>query len=197
MSERELGRARLLDPAAAFASLTAVLWNEREAVDQVLFKVTEERMLLEAPALRWLQRADDELAAAIRAMRACADDRATDVARIAAVLELGPRCTLADLIRVAPEPWPAVLADHRTALRVLLRDLVTTAAATRRQLRASARAVRESLDEVRTSTQLHTVFDEFRAIDRELSVTAVDVSHAHALSTASGLVDKALADFLA
>jgi hypothetical protein len=196
MSDGQQGRARLLDPAAAFASLTAALWNEREAIDQVLFKVVQERLLLEAPALRWLPRADEELAGAIRAMRVCAQDRATHVAHIAAGLGLPARCTLAALITHAPEPWPAVLSDHRTALRVLLRDLVTAASATRRQLRRSAADVRESLDEVRAVEGMSSALDQFRAIDRELSVTAVDVTHVHALRTASGLVDKSLAEFL-
>lgn len=197
MSDRQQGTAHLLDPAAAFAALTAVLWNEREAVDQVLFKVVAERLVIEAPALRWLARADDELAAAIRTMRSCSRERAAEVAHIAAVLELGPRCSLADLIRAAPEPWPAVLADHRTAMRVLVRDLVAAASATRRKLRTSGQAVKESLDEVRAGTGMRTVFDEFREVDRELAVSATDLSHANALRTASGVVEKALADFLA
>jgi len=118
------------------------------------------------------------------------------IAVLAAVFGLGPRCTLAQLIAVAPEPWPAVLADHRTALRVLVRDLVAEAAETRRQLRTSGAAVRESLDEIRSADAMRTVLDEFRAIDRELAVTAADISHTSALQTASGLVDRALAEFL-
>lgn len=197
MSDRDQGTARLLDPAAAFAALTAVLWNEREAVDHVLFKVVTARLLVEAPALRWLPRADDELSAAIRALRSCSQDRMNEVAHISAVLDLGPRCTLADLIRVAPEPWPAVLADHRTAMRVLVRDLVAAASATRRKLRTSGQAVKESLDEVRNGVGMRTVFDEFRNIDRELSVSAAELTHTSVLRSASGLVEKTLADFLA
>lgn len=196
MTDSQPCRARLLDPGAAFASLTAVLWNEREAVDEVLFKVVQERLLLQAPALRWLSRADTELDGAIRVMRARAHERTEAVAQLAAVFGLGPRCTLAQLIAVAPEPWPAVLADHRTALRVLVRDLVAEAAETRRQLRTSGAAVRESLDEIRSADAMRTVLDEFRAIDRELAVTAAHISHTSALQTASGLVDRALAEFL-
>lgn len=189
------GMARLMDPSAGFASLTAVLWNERDAVEQVLFKVVQERLVLEAPALRWLPRVDDELGAAVRAMQERGADRAREVSVLVAALGLTEPCPLRRLVERAPEPWPAVLNDHRTALRVLLRDLTAAAAATRQQLRASARAVRESLEELRA--ERGTGFDQFRAVDRELSVTAVDVTHSAALRTASRVVDKELVEFLA
>lgn len=187
--------SRLPDSSAAFAALTAALWTERDAVEQVLFKLVQEQLVLGAPALRWLPRVDDELAAAVRALRECSREREREIGELAAALGLAAPCRIAQLIAIAPEPWPAVLSDHRTALRVLLRDLTSTAAATRRQLRASARAVRECLDELRA--ERGTVFDQFRAVDRELSVTAVDATHTTALHTASSVVDKGLLDFLA
>lgn len=188
------GTARLMDPSAGFASLTAVLWNERDAVEQVLFKLVQENLVLSAPALRWLPRVDDELAAAVRTMQDCARERTREVTLLADALELAAPYRMTQLIAVAPEPWPAVLSDHRTALRVLLRDLTGTAAATRRKLRESARAVRECLEELRS--ERGTGFDQFRAVDRELSVTAVDATHMSALQTASAVVDRGLVNFL-
>jgi hypothetical protein len=194
MTDATEEQARVVESSESFASLTALLWTERDAVEHVLFKLVQEHLVLSAPALRWLPRVDDELAAAVRAMQDCARERTRAVAQLADAFELSAPYRMTQLIAVAPEPWPAVLNDHRTALRVLLRDLTSTAAATRRKLRESARAVRECLEELRA--ERGTGFDQFRAVDRELSVTAVDATHTSALQTASALVDRGLVNFL-
>lgn len=203
---------RGVDPSAAFASLTAVLWNEREAVEHVLFKLVSERLVLAAPAHRWLSRTDDELQRALCDLRGHERERAMAVAELAGTLSLRPECTLDDLIAVAPEPWPTVLSDHRLALRVLVRDIDEAVAETRRLLRASARAVRETLDDLDHLDHLDgprdgnttgadpamtRMLDDFRSVDRALLVTAADLTHRNALQTTAGLVHLGLSDFLA
>lgn len=193
--------ASLLHPAAAFATFTAVMWRTREAVEHLLFAVVKEQLILEAPAYRWLGKADDELRAALSGLRAYEEARVAAVREITAGLGLPPSATLAELSHFAPTPWPVILCDHRLALRVLVRDLEEPLADTMRLLRASSRAVRDTLadldEEARSRPNGRDLNEDLRAVDRAMLVTAADVNHQNALETTARLVRLSLFEFLA
>lgn len=187
----------MLDPGIAFGSFTAVLWNIREAVEHVLFAAVKERLILAAPAYRWLGKADDELRAALRVLRTHEDERIATVRDIADGLGLDATCTLAELAALSPAPWPTVLADHRLALRVLVRDLDEPVAAMLRLLRASSAAVRETLEDLDEEARAGHGVRDLRSVDRAMLVTAADVNHQNALETTTWLVRLSLFEFLA
>jgi hypothetical protein len=129
-----------------FALVAGVLWSERELLDQLLFKLVEEQLVLAAGSTRWLNHADREVRGAMERLRLSEVIRAAEVAALAESLNLPLETTLAELATIAPEPWPFVLTEHRTALRTLVAEIEAVAAENRRLLNAGAHAVRETLD---------------------------------------------------
>ena len=130
----------------AFAALAAILWSERATLEHLLFKLVQEQHILSAGATRWLNRADDELRAALDELRTSEVVRAVEVQALADALDLPAETTLAELAAIAPEPWPLVLTEHRSALRSLVFEIEAVAAENRRLLRVGAHAIRETLD---------------------------------------------------
>jgi hypothetical protein len=113
----------------AATALSAALWELREALDQLLFKVFETRLVLAADADRWLASAGRELDAAGRAAREVEVLRAMDTVVLADALEVPPSVTLGELSGKLPAPWDAIFADHLEALRALSADIAHEAAA--------------------------------------------------------------------
>jgi hypothetical protein len=103
--------------AKDLSDFCSVLWCERAIVERVLFRLTEQQLLLEAGHTQWLVPASEDLAAAIDELRATEVLRSAEADALARVL--GPSCgaTLAELAAAAPEPWASMLLEHRDALR--------------------------------------------------------------------------------
>ncbi|MGH8960015.1 MAG: flagellar protein FlgN [Jatrophihabitantaceae bacterium] len=134
------------DHADVFAAVAGVLWSERETLDRLLFKLVEEQLVLAAGSTRWLNQADQEVRNAMERLRLGEVIRAAEVSALAESLNLPLETTLAELATIAPEPWPFVLTEHRTALRTLVAEIEAVAAENRRLLHAGAHAIRETLD---------------------------------------------------
>ena len=143
------------DRADAFAAVAALLWDEREALEQLLFKLVEEQLILVSGSTRWLNRADAEVRASVTALRASEVMRAAEVDGLSRRLDLPVETTLGELAEQAPEPWPLVLIEHRDALRELVVQIDAVAAENRRLLVASAHAVSETLAGLHLSSQTY------------------------------------------
>jgi hypothetical protein len=135
---------------ASFAAVSALLWNERELLELVLFRLTEEHLLLCAGASRWLAKANDELAAAHSQLSGTEVLRAAEVDALVETLGLPPETTLCELVAVAPEPWATLLAEHRSALQSLVGEIEALRTEVARALSAGASAIRETLDHLST-----------------------------------------------
>ena len=61
--------AHTAETADAFAAVAAVLWNEREALEQVLYSLQVEQLVLTAGATRWLNHADADLRVALERLQ--------------------------------------------------------------------------------------------------------------------------------
>jgi hypothetical protein len=138
-----------------FSAVASLLWNEREALELVHYKLVQEQLLLQAGETRWLAKADAEVAEAIRRMRMSEVLRAAEMERILAELGLPTTTTLAELAELAPEPWGLVLAEHRAALRSLVTEVQTAGHSVRVLLAAGANAVRETLDLLTQSVAMY------------------------------------------
>jgi hypothetical protein len=147
--------ARIDETADCYASVAAVLWTEREALELVLFKLVEEQFVLTSGSTRWLNRADAELRVALDRLRGNEVLRAAEVEALGLGLGVPLETTLAELADLAPEPWSMVLAEHRTALRSLVFEVDAVAAQNRRLLEAGAKSIRETLDNVSLSTSTY------------------------------------------
>lgn len=98
-----------------------ILEQEGEALEMLLFKLVETRLLLEAGEARFLPRATREVERARHRARELDLLRATTVART--------RCgaTLRDLASAATGPWPAILRDHHDLLGRLVSEIEVVA----------------------------------------------------------------------
>lgn len=94
-----------------------ILEREGEALESLLFKLIETRLLIEADEARFLPRATREVD------RAKARARELDLLRAATVAQIGPGATLRQLAATCGGPWPAILRDHHDLLSRLVSEI--------------------------------------------------------------------------
>lgn len=149
-----------------WGALASLLWNQRDALDALLYRLVQQRVLLAAGETRWLHRADTELAAAVEAMRAGEILRAAEFDRFVAALGLCADTTLGELAELAPAPWDQVLADHRLVLRALVAEVEAATVEVRALLHAGSSAIRETLDLLTDTTGTYTAAGAASGLNR-------------------------------
>jgi hypothetical protein len=131
--------------AAAFSAVCDALWIQRGALQDLLYRLVCEQYVLTADAGRFLAKADDEIRAALTAVRTSEVIRAAEVEELTRVLDLDTDASLAMIVAAAPQPWRSLLAEHRSALRALTLEVDTVAEDNRRLLRRDRHATRDSV----------------------------------------------------
>jgi FlgN protein len=122
---------------SGFAAVSDILWRERELLDVLLFKLEQERLLLQAGSAEWVPRASREIELVLEQLRLTELGRAVEVEALAAELKLSPGTTLVHLTAAAPSPWGELFAAHRAAFLSLRRRIADVAAANRAALQAA------------------------------------------------------------
>jgi hypothetical protein len=125
--------------------LATVLWDEREVMNLVLFRLTVERLVVSSGHNRWLADANRELEIALDHLHRVEVLRAMESAAVAELLALPADATLATLADAAPEPWSTMLRSHREALLALAAEIAEAVEENRRLLDAGARMLRDTL----------------------------------------------------
>jgi hypothetical protein len=115
--------------------LAAVLEREGEALELLLFKLTETKLLLEAGEARFLPRATGEVE------RARTRAREVDLLRAATFARSTDRLTLREVASTAPAPWPPILRDHHQVLSRLVAEIELVAYRNAEQARAGLEAL--------------------------------------------------------
>ena len=110
-----------------------ILEREGDALEVLLFKLIETRLLIEAGESRFLPRATREVE------RARSRARELDLLRAATVARLSCGATLRDLAAGTTGPWPAILRDHHDVLSRLVSEIEMVA-------HQNARIAREGLE---------------------------------------------------
>lgn len=123
----------------AYPGLAALLWTVRDTLEAVLYRLIVVRLVLTDGSPRWLPRADADLQDALEALRSVEVLRAAEVDGIVHAGRKPERGSLAALIKIAPEPWPKVFAEHRDALRLLVTEVEAATAENKRLLLAAGR----------------------------------------------------------
>jgi hypothetical protein len=127
---------------------SALLWDERDLLEHLLLKLTEEHLLIAAGQHRWLARADEEVRAALAQLAGTELLRAVGMDAVAVALRVPAAATLRELSETAPEPWPGIFAEHRQALSALIADIESVTADIRTMLLAGCDAARHTLDQI-------------------------------------------------
>jgi hypothetical protein len=131
---------------AALASVAAILWDERQYLEDLLFALVSEQLVVAAGRTRWLARADAGVQEAVSRLRDGEVGRAVQVQALARALDVAEDSSLADLAQASPEPWREVFTEHRAALRALTAEIDAAVAENRRLLLAGSQAISDTLD---------------------------------------------------
>jgi hypothetical protein len=127
--------------------LSEVLWREREALELVLFKLEEQRLLLQAPGMsRWLGHANREIDVVLDQLGEMELSRAVASAAAAEEVGVDDDARLGALAAAAPAPWPCVIERHIAALRRLADEILILAGANRNLLQEALAEVRQGMD---------------------------------------------------
>ncbi len=113
--------------------LSACLYEEKEALEELLFKLEEEQLVLATGRHRWLPRATAEVENALRtldAMEHSRHDVMVSVAKETGVVR-GEMATLAEVAGAVGEPWSEVLLESCENMRALLGQVAEMVASNR------------------------------------------------------------------
>ena len=166
--------------------VSTVLEREGDALEVLLFKLVETRLLLEAGEARFLPRATREVE------RARARCRELDLLRAATTAQAAPGTPLRELAGAAGGPWPAILRDHHGVMCRLLEEIEVVG-----QRNAQlARAGIEALDRVPATVGAEAVPAGRPIRNAELDRLARGAALDAVLVSASRLMMPDLVDFL-
>ncbi|NJC21206.1 transposase [Arthrobacter pigmenti] len=126
--------------------LSALLWQERELLELLVFKLEEEQLLLTAGRTRWLQHATREVEQVLERLRSAGLARTVEVSALAKEWGTSEDATLRELTtHAANGPWDEILASHLKAMTELTAEIKELRDANQQYLRAAARSTQETL----------------------------------------------------
>ncbi|MHB8262635.1 MAG: flagellar export chaperone FlgN [Acidimicrobiales bacterium] len=113
--------------------LSACLYEEKEALEELLFKLEEEQLILAAGRHRWLPRASVEVENALRILDAMERVRHDVMVSVAEETEVasGEMATLPEVAGAVGEPWSEVLLESAENMRALLVQVAEMVASNR------------------------------------------------------------------
>jgi hypothetical protein len=133
---------------SALASAAALLWDERQQLEHLLYALTTQQLVISAGQSRWLGHSDAGVHAAMTAIQDAELLRSIEIKGLAEQLGVPAESSLDELAQAAPEPWSATFTDHRAALRGLALEIDATVAENRRLLQAGSKAIGEALHHI-------------------------------------------------
>ena len=125
--------------------LSLILWQERELLERLLYRLEVEQLVMATGQTRWLAHATRDVESVLEQIRGTEILRAVAADEAAAEVELAPNPSLSDLVERASEPWKHILADHRDAFATLTSEITRLAEANKTLISAGVLAVRDVL----------------------------------------------------
>lgn len=131
--------------APAMERLSLVLWRERELLEELLYRLEVEQLVLASGRSRWLAHATRDIDALLGTVRETEVLRAVAADEAAAAAGMSANPSLAALAEAAGEPWTMILTEHREAFVTLTADIATLADSNKHLISAGYRSARETL----------------------------------------------------
>jgi hypothetical protein len=125
--------------------LSLILWRERELLDLLAFKLELEQLVLASGRTRWLTHCTNDVESVLGELRETEVLRSIASDEAAGDLGLLPGASLGQLADAAPEPWGAILSDHRSALVEITGQIKEISEENRGLLTTGYRSARETL----------------------------------------------------
>ncbi|MUK01438.1 flagellar protein FlgN [Vibrio cholerae] len=133
--------------------LSALLWQERELLELLVFKLEEEQLLLTSGKTRWLHHATREVEQVLERLRDAGLARAVHASAVATEWGIGDGATLRELAEAAPDgPWQELLSAHLQAMTALVSQIAALRDSNQQFLRAASRSTQETLAGIGTGT---------------------------------------------
>lgn len=137
--------------------LSALLWEERELLELLVFKLEEEQLLLTSGKSRWLQHATREVEQVLERLRAANLLRTVAASAVAAEWRIGEDATLREIIAAAPPgPWTEIFSAHLSAMTELTVKIRELRDINEQFLRTAARSAQETLAGLGTESKTYT-----------------------------------------
>ncbi|WP_104166956.1 flagellar protein FlgN [Arthrobacter sp. SX1312] len=134
-------------------NLSALLWQERELLELLVFKLEEEQLLLTSGRTRWLHHATREVEQVLERLRDTGLARAVHASGVAKDWGIDGTATLRELAAAAPdEPWGELLTAHLQAMTVLVAQIGALRDSNQLFLKAASRSAQETLAGIGTGT---------------------------------------------
>lgn len=96
--------------------LSQQLWTMRELLEQMVYKLEMQGLLLAAGRTRWLPFLNSEIESLMEAVNAVDAARSQASTRLARRYGLRPDVSLSELLQYVEHPWGQLLAQHRLHL---------------------------------------------------------------------------------
>jgi hypothetical protein len=133
----------------ALETLSRRLWEERQVVEHLLFKLTVTRLLLAADERRFVPQALEEVESAVEALRRGEYERDEALRELAAHWSYDPHeLSLQVLARLAPPPFDHTFAEHAIAFRDLAAEIDQVAKENRMLAYGDLQVVAGQLDQL-------------------------------------------------
>ena len=125
--------------------LSLILWQERELLETLLYRLEVEQLVMSTGQTRWLAHATRDVESVLSEIRSTEILRAVAADEAAEEAGLEPSPSLSDLVERSSEPWKHILAEHRDAFAALTAEITRLAEANRTLISAGVLAVRDVL----------------------------------------------------
>jgi hypothetical protein len=136
--------------------LSASLWRERELLELLVFKLTEEQLLLTSGKARWLQYATQEVEQVMNKLRTAGLARSIEVSSLAEDWGVDENSTLRELtIHSTDDTWRDILTAHLVAMTELTREIQELRDLNVQYLRVAIRSTQEALAQDGSSSRTY------------------------------------------
>src|SRR3954452_13725793 len=109
------------------SDVSNILWQERQHLELLLFKLEEEQLVLASGRARWLNHATREVEMVLEEIKRAELARSIEVDAVAAELSLAPGASLRQLAVASPQPWRGIFEQHRRAFLEITQEILTLA----------------------------------------------------------------------
>lgn len=125
--------------------LSTSLWNERELLETLLFKLEEQELVVASGRARWVGRASREVELVLERMRTAEIGRSMHAEAAATSLGLSPDASLKEIASAAPAPWDELLRSHHAALSELTAQISALGVSNHQLLTQALQSTQEAL----------------------------------------------------
>lgn len=125
--------------------LSLVLWQERELLETLLFRLEVEQLVLAHGRTGWLMRAAREVEGVLETLREIEVLRSVAATEACEALGLPADTPLREVAAHSDEPWRTTLMDHHEAFTTITRQVIDMADANRHLITSGYRSARETL----------------------------------------------------